>query len=341
MKQKSDHGVFTTTAGRVGATVVELLTVLAIILVLATISLVGLQSARESTRKSSCSNNLRQWMIACGNYESRFRVFPAGLVLPRNDLGPIYSGALFAAPGPIMLHDLGFSTFSRDIPWSKLQNAESGASPPTFRCPSDSRAKSRQISYVGNAGLSAQIQNPNLPPNDASLYGAFEWSVGNSASSFSDGLSSTVFFSEKKVGSEHAVLNMHDEGIPSLDFSVLPTEEFEGAPSAFEPDGWLKLCNERSANVIGKWWTGQGHAWFFGVDAHYDHIATPNQNLSDCGIISPLPFTGVRTATSHHHSGVNTVFGDGRVAFVTNTIDLQTWRAIGTRAGGDNSSIAD
>ena len=38
---------------------------------------------------------------------------------------------------------------------------------------------------------------------------------------------------------------------------------------------------------------------------------------------------------SHHPGGVNMVFGDGSVRFIKNTINLFTWRALGTTRGGE------
>jgi prepilin-type N-terminal cleavage/methylation domain-containing protein/prepilin-type processing-associated H-X9-DG protein len=40
-------------------------------------------------------------------------------------------------------------------------------------------------------------------------------------------------------------------------------------------------------------------------------------------------------ARSRHPAGVNAAFADGSVRFVTNTVDLVTWRAVGTKAGGE------
>jgi prepilin-type processing-associated H-X9-DG protein len=40
-------------------------------------------------------------------------------------------------------------------------------------------------------------------------------------------------------------------------------------------------------------------------------------------------------ATSRHAGGVNVAFGDGGVRFVQNTIDLNLWRALGSRDGGE------
>jgi len=42
-----------------------------------------------------------------------------------------------------------------------------------------------------------------------------------------------------------------------------------------------------------------------------------------------------KAARSRHTNGVNVLLGDGSVRFVTNSITLTTWRAVGTMNGSE------
>jgi prepilin-type processing-associated H-X9-DG protein len=68
---------------------------------------------------------------------------------------------------------------------------------------------------------------------------------------------------------------------------------------------------------------------------------TPN-SLSCAGVPDPSTFISnstwggigaAITATSNHPGGVNIAFCDGSVKFVKDSVDTQTWWALGTRAG--------
>ena len=85
----------------------------------------------------------------------------------------------------------------------------------------------------------------------------------------------------------------------------------------------------------------QGYSWVMGemCCTTYNHVAPPNAQ-SCAG--QPFPGTMSNMAMvippSSYHSGgggVNVLMGDGGVRFVQNNINLDTWRALGTRAGGE------
>ncbi len=75
------------TCHKAGFTLVELLVVIAIIGTLIALLLPAIQSARETGRRTTCLNNLKQWGLALNTYqEAHNGVFPVGNVAPKNPL---------------------------------------------------------------------------------------------------------------------------------------------------------------------------------------------------------------------------------------------------------------
>ena len=74
---------------RSGFTLVELLVVIAIIGTLVGLLLPAVQAARESARRSTCQNNLKQLGVALHNYHDAMRVFPRGNKCTTSALPPV------------------------------------------------------------------------------------------------------------------------------------------------------------------------------------------------------------------------------------------------------------
>jgi prepilin-type processing-associated H-X9-DG protein len=70
----------------------------------------------------------------------------------------------------------------------------------------------------------------------------------------------------------------------------------------------------------------------------YNHIWTPNSRFYDCQVTSAPDSPdepAVVTARSYHPGGVNVLMGDGKVHFVSDSVDVLVWRAVSTRSGGE------
>jgi prepilin-type N-terminal cleavage/methylation domain-containing protein len=152
-----------------------------------------------------------------------------------------------------------------------------------------------------------------------------------------DGSSNTAFLSESTLGvmgTENA--RTQPGGDPMLAYKVLyapgdpPTNPTtcDGAPIAWN-----------ASNARGFSWTkGELRC------TAYTHWYAPNTQIQDCirGLTSAQYTSvavGIKTARSNHSGGVNVGFGEGSVHFITDSIDLPTWRGLGTIRGGEVVSI--
>jgi prepilin-type N-terminal cleavage/methylation domain-containing protein/prepilin-type processing-associated H-X9-DG protein len=82
---------------------------------------------------------------------------------------------------------------------------------------------------------------------------------------------------------------------------------------------------------------GWGYSWY--ISTLYNHAAPPNFKGYDCGLGSSLMDTpgehAIVSARSTHPGGVNVTMADGSVKFVKDSVNIATWRGLGTRAGGE------
>jgi prepilin-type processing-associated H-X9-DG protein len=193
-----------------------------------------------------------------------------------------------------------------------------------FICPSDMSdplpALGGQTNYMANMGSNIVWQasigpNAALPPPNGVFY-------GNSATTFAaitDGLSNTTFYSERVLADGN---NAIVSPIADVFFSpAFPTTA----------DQAMQLCQAVNINDLNNQFPlFMGAPWLCGQHI-FLHVTPPNSR--SCGFF--LALRAVMPPSSHHPGGVNVLFGDGSVKFVKDSVNLQAWRALGTRAGGE------
>lgn len=309
---------------RTAFTLVELLVVIAIIGMLIALLLPAVQAAREAARRTQCNNNLKQLGLALQNYESNIRVFPPA----RLDWPLVFSvhARLLPYSEQIALQNLcNFNVpplnFGLPVPMDGAANAQAAQTTlPMFLCPSDSGrivgSAFGPTNFVCNVG-SGVINAGLIDVGD----GVFITDRGLGFRDFADGSSNTAAMSETLLG---------DSQTPSGSIPKDYRREIFSAPGGNAPDA--TTC----ASGAGGAWNGSRAAkWINGHygDTLYNHFFTPNSTSWDCG--NDYNNMGLVSARSNHPGGVNVLFCDGHVQFVSDSIDLLAWRAASTRQGGE------
>lgn len=322
---------------RYAFTLVELLVVIAIIGVLVALLLPAVQAAREAGRRSQCSNNLKQVTLATHNYMDTLRCVPPFSCLP--------VVGTTAAPWSLQARLLPYieqgnlqNLINFNISYSDtIHAAVTKMKVPSFSCPSEVRAEERPPStptgvthfpsnYSGNLGIWKVFE-----PTGSMGSGAFVYGSKITHGAYTDGMSNTLAFSEVKAYQANV-----KPGTPAGANDPPPTAVADIA--AYGSSGTV------SPNGHTEWVDGKVHETGFtsALPPNSKVLAVNGGITYDIDLISvteklnnTAPTYAAVTSRSYHPGIVVSSFMDGSVKSISSTIDMNTWRAMSTRNGGE------
>jgi hypothetical protein len=153
-----------------------------------------------------------------------------------------------------------------------------------------------------------------------------------------DGTSNTAFFSERKRGSRGTSATTPSD--PNTDITLVADTTWDKANWATNANNLTPLLpNCDTPTKVIAYGGLQYYRGFYG-NTLYTHTIPPNYSGRDC-----MRDTGFNVAhlaaRSYHDLGVNVAMGDGGVRFIRNAININVWKAIGTRMGGETNVSTD
>lgn len=345
-----EHMLKTQRRGRLsGFTLVELLVVIAIIGVLIGLLLPAVQAARESARRASCSNNLKQLGLAAHGFLDANKTFPAWMVGPK-------AGVTWQNWENTNGHYLLLPFMEESALYNQMTDALDDASCGTlyslsqrrisaFDCPTDlpfGNPAQGPSNYGFSTGSSmhtgaASITNANGFTHRSTTGGnnprtaTQQYHPGFGPEEFVDGLSKTIMASEILAGDNTGSASFPRNYKRGLTLSVAD-RNFPTAAELSSVGPTISGSGEWRGNNGNQWgWPGHGNSLI-------NCAAPPNWPFPSGGEGTPgMAFDGgwgFFPPRSRHQGGVNAVFSDGAIAFINDTVELVAFQRLGNRRDG-------
>ena len=315
---------------------VDLVVIMIASVTLAAIALPTIQQLRESGRREQCANRLGQIGLACLRYEETYAKFPPGRSgrdghgengqqsLVSSTTSPHNGGAsLFVMLLPFMDNqalydqlDLGVGSLSTDdLEWTNRPEIVAAVRRPMeiFRCPSDQAA--------------ANITDEGLPSGLRPRFEGIDFAVGSYAACIGSNFPGVPNHSDIKTSTNGAFC--YSRQYKASDFSdglsstILVGEVAGGDSAGFSQFSYWAYAGRITSSMRSTRNPMNLHPRIGGISGFYSKN-TP----------------GANGAFRSHHSagGCNFVFGDGHVSFLDESLELETYHALSTRAMGESIS---
>jgi prepilin-type N-terminal cleavage/methylation domain-containing protein len=334
---------------RSGFTLVELLVVIAIIGTLVGLLLPAVQQARESARRTTCANNVKQLGLALHNHHDARKKFPGGVVLPANAGAGNWNWRVDLLPYMEEAALYGRLNLTSSSNWRSDTGVSSTVlyttALPTFQCPSSTfpiryTANTADF-FVVNAGRSVQMMDY----------------VGISGAATT---SNTDPFGRSNV----CATGLLNAGIGVFCRSGMLTVAAMGMKDCTDGTSSTIIIGEQSGQVNGKEISAQRHGGWMGAinmgagdidvttmnvtgarsgrtDAYTGGLTTvrrqPNWYWTS-GAGSPDNYTGSSSTllNSFHPGGIEVLMTDGAVRFLGEGVSLGPLQRLCIRDDGES-----
>jgi len=311
-------------AGRRGFTLIELLVVIAIIAVLIGLLLPAVQKVREASARTTCQNNLKQLGLALHHFHDVNRVLPASgwtVAGPGNPQGKFVGWRALSLPYIEQQNLQNLYDFSAN--WWEGRNLEAASYPVAlFTCPSVPERKEITWSAAKPPRPAMTYAKPLAPSDYEAITGVspainpvlYATAAANRSAMFRN---SAVTMTDITDGTAGTILLVECAARPHV---------YRGPVMRYDLDndqgqGWID--SEGGFNLDGA--NDDGSLQGLGPTLTPRAVNATNDN-------EPYGF---------HPGGVNVTFADGHVQFVRETVRLEVFAALCTRAGGEVVNAGD